>query len=136
VSTAGEGHVLAAARLLIVDDDPEFVSYVRSVLGLVGVSDAATANSGLDALEQIAANPPYDLVITDVRMPPPSGLQLVAMARTAGYDVPFLVVTAFPDDQVTTTVDKLADVVLLAKPFDPDDLVTTAALLVDYGTGK
>src|SRR4030095_6755678 len=122
---------LSHARLLIVDDDPEFVSYVVSVLGLVGVSSPETANSGLEALEHSAADPPYDLVITDVRMPPPSGLQLVAMARTAGYDVPFLVVTAFPDDKVMTTVGKLDSVLLLAKPFDPDDLVTTPCQLVD-----
>src|SRR5689334_7325426 len=99
-------HPLLGARVLVVDDDEDFVSFLSGQFSAIGCECVDTAGSGLEALERIADQGAYDLVVTDVRMPAPSGVQLVAMARTAEYAVPFLVVTAFPEPDVFRTVGR------------------------------
>jgi CheY-like chemotaxis protein len=120
---------LAGSRLLIADDDED----VRATLAMLLTQSGASiqvVGSGLDALDAIAHDGPFALVITDVRMPAPSGVQLLAMARTAGADVPFLVITAFADAQVATTVDQVDGAVLLGKPFDAAELIRVAERMV------
>lgn len=120
---------LEGMSLLVVDDDPEMVDWLRALLDL-GKARVDTAADGLQALEALARGERYDLIVTDVRMPAPSGLQLLAMARTAGYSTPFLVITAFPSDELAEKILAQERAALLAKPFAPRELVETAVSLI------
>jgi FixJ family two-component response regulator len=62
-------------------------------------------------------------VIADVRMPGMSGVQLQSHLRSQGYPVPFIFITAVPDE--TTRKQALNDgaICFLAKPFDEDTLI-------------
>jgi CheY-like chemotaxis protein len=131
--TAAQKDVLCGAHVLVVDDDADFVSYVRSVFAHAGCACVDVAYGGLPALEHIADDGPYDLVVTDVRMPGPSGTQLAAMARTAGYEVPFLVVTAFPDGAVYRVAQTLDHTEVLGKPFAPPQALEMARTLIRSG---
>jgi CheY-like chemotaxis protein len=55
-------------------------------------------------------------------MPGPTGVQLLAMARTAGFVHPFLVVTAFPEDALIESVQQIENADVLGKPFTPSEL--------------
>ncbi len=107
-------------RVIIADDDPAMRDWLRLLLRPFQ-TDVLEAAGGLELLELLATEEPYDLVITDVRMPGPDGLQVVAMARTAGSLAPFLVITAFPDDDLRRALHA-AGAQLLAKPFTPGEL--------------
>lgn len=117
---------LKGAKLLLVDDDEDFISYMASLFRHAGVDSIETVNSGLEALESLANAGGYDLIVTDVRMPAPSGIQLVSMARTADYEVPFLIVTAFPDDKVISQAAESRATEILGKPFAPQRLLEMA----------
>lgn len=124
--------ILAGARLLLVDDDADFVVYLASLFRLAGAGKIESVYSGLEALESLADDRrEYDLIVTDVRMPPPSGIQLVCMARTADYEVPFLIVTAFPDEKVQQQAAGQRTTELLSKPFAPDQLLDLASELIE-----
>jgi DNA-binding response OmpR family regulator len=120
---------LQGRRLLVVDDDEGARGWLAEILSHVGcqVKEAAT---GVGALGELAENGPFHLVVTDVYMPPPSGLQLVAMARTTGYDGPFLLVTAFPDQEMADFASESARTDLLSKPFTADELLLRASALI------
>ncbi len=60
-------------RVLLVDDEVEFVSALAERLNLRGF-DATTANSGEEALQKIAASPPH-VVLLDMLMPGIGGLE-------------------------------------------------------------
>lgn len=79
--------------------------------------------SGSEALDRMANEEPFDLVVTDVVMDAPYGTQLAAMARTAEYDAPILVITAHRDPAISEVVGKLKDAELLLKPFDAETFV-------------
>jgi CheY-like chemotaxis protein len=115
-------------RLVVVDDDAEMRSWLRVILERRGAS-VEEAASGWEMLHLLAERS-FDLVITDVRMPMPNGIGVLAMARAAGVTTPFLVITAFPAPGLTAMVERSVDTVLLAKPFDEETLLDRVHELV------
>ena len=80
----------------------------------------------------LAEGEAVDLVISDVRMPIPFGVDVLAMARTAGVTVPFLLITAFGDDQLRNVARGLHARVL-DKPFLARELKAQIHELVGRG---
>lgn len=114
-------------RILLAEDDHEMRAWLRLVLRRLH-AEVVEAASGTELLELVAGNEPIDLVITDVRMPAPSGLQVVCMARTAGLRAPFLVVSAFPDRALRTSLRQVG-AEFLAKPFEASELLAAVRRL-------
>lgn len=83
-------------RVLVADDDPDMVAWIREVLLGVG-AEVVEAITGADVLDVLVNRGRISIVVIDVHLPPPSGLRAVALARRAGYRGPFLLITAFPD---------------------------------------
>ena len=107
-------------RVLVVDDERA----VRTALQLhlaqrsMPVDFAENAEQALSALRER----PFDLVITDVRMPGPSGIELLTALRARYPDVPVVVMTgqASVSDAVTAMKNGAADYVL--KPLAREEL--------------
>lgn len=112
-------------RVLVADDDLDMRQVIRQILESLG-AEVHEASSGVALLSRLADDRDFDLVVTDVRMPWMSGEHVVRMARTAGFDVPVLIMTAFADDGLRRAVEALPGSALLEKPFDMRDLVSWA----------
>lgn len=114
-------------RILVVDDDPEIVSFVKRGLTYEGYS-VETAYDGKDALANARDNEP-DLVILDIMMPGLDGLEVSRRLRQVS-DVPIILLTAkgTVDDKVTG-LDSGADDYLV-KPFDFDELLARVRALL------
>jgi CheY-like chemotaxis protein len=69
-----------APNILVVDDDPEVREILAETLGEFGYA-VAQASTGEEALPILAKRPDIGLLITDVRMPGMSGLELAERAR-------------------------------------------------------
>jgi two-component system, OmpR family, response regulator MprA len=117
-------------RLLVADDDPDIVSFVRRGLIYEGY-EVDTATDGLEALEKARSSPP-DLVILDVMMPGLDGIEVAKRLRQAGK-VPVLMLTARGSvaDKVAG-LDSGADDYLV-KPFDFDELLARVRALLRRG---
>lgn len=107
-------------RVLIVDDEPRFRALYAELLEGMGLLVTQAANTD-EALRGIASERPQ-MVLSDVRMPGASGLDLLRDARASGFGGPFLLVTAFADVRDAVTALKLGAVDYLAKPVDLDEL--------------
>lgn len=70
-----------------------------------------------------------DLIVSDIRMPVCSGLQIVGALRAAHCLIPIVLMTAFGDDE-TRAHAQLLGAVLFDKPFALDDLRTTVVNLL------
>jgi two-component system response regulator MprA len=79
-------------RVLVVDDDRAVRDSLRRSLEFNGY-DVALAGDGAEALASISGTRP-DAVVMDVMMPRLDGLEATRALRTAGHDVPILVLTA------------------------------------------
>jgi CheY-like chemotaxis protein len=118
--------VFTNQRFLIADDDREMRRVLRDMLRRTG-AEIREAASGKDVLSHLAGEDAFDLVITDLRMPEPSGLEVVLMARTAGHAIPFILITAFGDDSVRSALKEVPNAFLLDKPFAPPALLSCVA---------
>jgi len=128
---------LMKLRVLVADDDPDLLSVVAAALIHVG-ADVVRATTGIELLEGLAEQGPFDLLITDVSMPWMTGLQAAHTARAAGLDIPTIVMTGLTESQVRDRFEALGDnAILLRKPFDCDDLETAVnALLPNEALAK
>jgi CheY-like chemotaxis protein len=112
--------------ILICEDEVALRELIRAALG-VGYR-YAEAGDGREALELVDAVHP-DLVILDVMMPGPSGLDVLAALREGnGRDIPVVVLTAWSHEREAALAAGAAR--FLSKPFDPDELKTIVDELV------
>jgi len=105
--------------LLIVDDDPVSLQLLQAVVQDTGFRVRATT-SPVAALQQIGEQPP-DLLLTDLRMPEMSGLDLIHAARRLQPDLCCLMVTAFASDEATAEAFRAGTQDLFAKPINLEE---------------
>ena len=108
-------------RILIVDDEVRYRDLYARTLSEAGfdVRMAGSAEEALRVLDDVAP----DLVVSDVRMPGASGLDLLKTARERVPGLPFLLVTAYAEVRDAVAALKLGAVDYLAKPVDLDELL-------------
>jgi two-component system, OmpR family, response regulator MprA len=117
-----------AVRILVVDDDRAVRESLRRSLAFNGYS-VSLAENGVEALTSIASDRP-DAVVLDVMMPKLDGLEVCRQLRSAGDDLPILVLTA--RDSVSERVaglDAGADD-YLPKPFALEELLARMRALL------
>ncbi len=107
--------------ILVVDDDPGQRSLLRSFLAGQGFP-VTTASSGQEALELLAAAQP-GMLISDVRMPGMTGLELLGFVAERHPDLPVLLVTAYADIRDAVGAIRGGAVDYLEKPIDLDQLL-------------
>ncbi|MDE2583193.1 MAG: response regulator [Rhodospirillales bacterium] len=83
-----------AATILVVDDDPQVREIVSEILGDFGHTVVA-AGGGVEALRLLDETPAIDLVITDVRMPDISGLELASRAQRERADLKVILISGY-----------------------------------------
>jgi response regulator RpfG family c-di-GMP phosphodiesterase len=107
-----------AVRVLIVDDDPA-LRKILSVMLTHADFLCRTAACGEEALSLLARQP-FDVVISDLRMPSISGMDLLIEVRERYPHLAFLMVTAEDETRVGVRAMQLGADDYLLKPFDAD----------------
>jgi two-component system response regulator FixJ len=105
----------------VIDDD----AAVRDSLRLLLKMEAFDVRAHASAREFFASLGPGDggCVVTDVRMPGESGLELLAEIKARGLDLPVIVITAHADVSLAVQAMKSGAVDLLEKPFGEETLL-------------
>ena len=103
------------AKVLLVDDEPAVLKCLTSVLSRLG-HQVTTAHSGEEALDHLEHRP-YDLVVTDFRMPGISGADVVEAIRERQDDVAIILITGLVDELPDWLRTGPESVRVLAKPF-------------------
>lgn len=112
-------------KILIVDDDAIVVQSCVRILETEGMElqVASTVEMGEKLLSEESLSQPYELLLTDVKMPGQDGFEMIRRARKIQPDIPILMMTGY---LTTKTMEKGrrdgADN-YIAKPFTPDELV-------------
>ena len=124
------------ARILIVDDELDLLTMIRSIFERAGFTQIMTADSGEAALEMISQKMPA-MMILDVMMPGIDGFELLKEIREVSK-VPVLMLTAKGEAEDRCTGFELGADDYLVKPFLPKELLlrVTAILKRAYPEGS
>ena len=117
--------------LIVAEDDPFMREWLLTVLQALEARVQPAAN-GRELASLLACEGQIDLVISDIRMPGPSGLDVLAMARANGSDVPFLFITGYGGPDIHAAAADLGATVL-GKPFSARDLLARVRQLCLLG---
>jgi len=115
-------------KILLVDDDPDFVEAVKVIVENGGY-DVQVAYDGKEGLEAVEEEKP-DLIVLDVMMPVMNGHEACALLKSdkATEDIPIILLTAVAD-RVTTSTYTHRDMLeseaedYMPKPVEPDELL-------------
>jgi DNA-binding NtrC family response regulator len=119
---------METSHILIVDDEKNILKIVTLTLRDSGYH-VDTAQSAEEAIEKFNGGS-YDLVVSDIKLPGMTGLDLLDQVRYANPDVPFIMITAFGSIENAVVAMKKGAFNYLTKPVNPDELlaVVKAAL--------
>lgn len=112
-------------QILVVDDHFEMLEFLRSMLELSNrdhqVLGVPSAEEGFLELRRT----PFDLVITDVRLPGMSGFELVRQIQALRPDLPIIMITAYSSSQGKREAAELGVYRYFEKPLDADALLAS-----------
>ncbi len=116
-------------QILVVEDEKAIAHMIAMVLG-GPASKVVRARNGWEALIKVGATAqPFDVVITDHRMPRVGGLQLVRQLRSQNFGGKILVLSAHLSDEDIRAYEDLSVDMMMSKPFDFDELQQAMAVL-------
>jgi len=108
-------------RVLIVDDEQNLRHMLQTLLKREGYEPVGVASVD-GALMELEARP-YDIVITDLRMPGRGGLDLVDEIRRRNMDTTVVVMTAYGSRDIALEAMKHGAYDYISKPFEADEIV-------------
>jgi DNA-binding response OmpR family regulator len=114
------------SRILLAEDNDEMRSMLASILRRDGYA-VLEAKDGRELVRHLTehgtgAASDIDLVISDVRMPGASGLDVLAGLREIDWSMPVILITAFGSADTRARATELGAAILLDKPFELDEL--------------
>jgi excisionase family DNA binding protein len=112
-------------RVLVVDDEASIRDLLAKTLALAEY-DVDLAPDGRTALERLRIIP-YDLLITDLKMPGVDGLAVIREARRLKADIPVIIITGFSTEASAIEAVNLGVSGYLTKPFRVPRVLAAAA---------
>ncbi len=108
-------------RIIVVDDEKQLGKSLKDYLEQedLEVDLAFDGVSGRAMLEET----PYDLLVSDLRMPGMDGMKLLRWVKEEGPDIPAIMISAHGDIRDAVEAMRIGAYDYLVKPFDPDELL-------------
>ncbi|MGH7133349.1 MAG: sigma-54-dependent transcriptional regulator [Phycisphaerales bacterium] len=119
------------STVLVVDDKEMLRDSVGTTLQRAGL-EVVMADGGQAALEIIARKRP-DAIVTDLKMPGMTGIELVDHARKIDDELPIIVMTAFATVETAVKALKTGAFDYITKPFEGDELIIAVKRAIEHG---
>src|SRR6187455_2965437 len=127
-----------AARVLVAEDDDELRWLITRTLRKSGfdVIEARDGSALLDRAGELLVKDPslsgLDLIVSDIRMPGWSGLDVLAGLHHSEVRVPIVLITAFGDSSTHEQAARLGAAAVVDKPFDLDHLCDVVLASIEW----
>jgi nitrogen regulation protein NR(I) len=118
------------ARILVIEDDLSLAATLQKVLRAEGCEVDLSARGDIGLAQASAAE--YDLVLTDLKLPGLSGLDLINRLHQAHPKLPIIMMTAHGTTETAIEATKLGAYEYLVKPFEAEQLLDLIATAVAY----
>lgn len=121
-----------AVRVMFVDDEEMNRALLKTQLGLAGfeVTACADGEQAFSALDKSS----FDLIVLDVMMPPPDGIEICRRIRKRGVHTPILFLSGWPAVETQARALAAGGSAFLARPYRREQLVATLNALLGRST--
>jgi putative two-component system response regulator len=121
---------VSEGKILVVDDDPQILDYISLLLGSFNYS-VVTCSNAADAVAHVPETP-VSVVLTDIKMPNISGIELLEKIREFNPEIPVILMTGYAElDTAIDAVEKGA-FHFIKKPFKGETLLRAIKKAVKY----
>jgi len=120
-------------KILVCDDEP-IIREITSTMLRMHKHQVEIASDGQDALEKIQAEP-FDVLITDFKMPRLNGIELIERLRAMESPLKVVLITGFADELDTETMEGLKLDGFLKKPFKKTEIIDCVNKIRDIANG-
>ena len=118
------------AKILLVDDEPSIRSVLTTLLRKKNY-EVTPVGSGETAIELLRENE-YDLILTDIRMEPVNGLEVLQAARKQSPRSAVVLLTGYGSIKTAVEAMKGGAFDYVTKPFKVDELLVTVDKAIEY----
>src|SRR6476661_6171174 len=122
--------IIPKARILVVDDEAPLRTVLSHALRKEGY-EVTTADDAPSAIDLIRRGPPPDLLISDLKMPGGSGVDVLRALKEMSPESVGLLLTAYASAETAVQATRLGAVDYLTKPFNVDDVRQRVARLIE-----
>lgn len=116
----------------VIDDDEALRDSLVFLLDTAGLRVRASASA--KAFLKTIPDPALGCVVTDIRMPDMTGLDLIKTLKAAGHDYPVIVITGHADVALAVEAMKAGVIDFIEKPFDDETLLAAITIAFDRMT--
>ncbi|TVM02966.1 MAG: hypothetical protein CV087_07635 [Candidatus Brocadia sp. WS118] len=112
---------MAGERILVIDDEEIICSLLKDILTDEGYQ-VETVTNGIEGLEKLLKGEPFDILVTDIRMPKKDGGQVLKEAKQRMPDIIVVIITGYPSIETIRETSEFNAFDYLTKPLDPDEV--------------
>jgi DNA-binding NtrC family response regulator len=111
-----------AERILIVDDEIDMLELLELIITDRTEYEVVTTNTPLEVPELLKKEP-FDLLITDLRMPDIDGIELIEMVKQVDDQLPFIIITAYGTIESAVEAMRKGAFDYITKPFRQEQIL-------------
>ena len=117
------------AKILVIDDEPLMREFIEEAMTRAGYRVVSSGN-GVEGVEFIK-NQPFDLIITDLKMSPVDGMEVLGETVKISPETPVIIMTAYATIDTAIEALKKGAVDYLIKPFTPEVIEIAVKRVLD-----
>ena len=118
-------------RILVVDDEPNMLRLLKTILMDKTGYEVTTTNNPLE-VNKLLQESHYDLVITDLKMPLVDGIDLIGIVRTHDATMPIIVITAYGTIETAEEAIQKGAYDFITKPFRKETILITIKRALEW----
>lgn len=111
-------------KILLVDDE-NIILYVLSSYLKSWNYEVTAEPDGRKVIEMLEARQKFDIMVSDIRMYPVNGMELLKISKRLIPEMPVILITGFGSHETFKQAETLGAYKCLAKPFEPEALLRT-----------
>jgi DNA-binding NtrC family response regulator len=119
-------------RILVVDDEPNMLRLLHTILtGKTGY-EVVTTNNPLEVSKLLQEEKSFDLLITDLKMPLVDGMDLIDMVKQVEAKLPIIIITAYGTTETAEEAVKKGAYDFITKPFRKETILITIKRALEW----
>jgi len=111
-----------AERLLVIDDEPNMLRLLKTILMDKTGYTVITTNNPLE-VQSLLLQEPFDLVITDLKMPLVDGIDLIDIIKKVSFQLPIIIITAYGTSEIAKEAIEKGAYDFILKPFRKETIL-------------